>query len=391
MVSLNPLKWVRGLVTVPVVLVKGLYPDLALIRDIPNLITRKPRFGREEAVIRAMTAKIDSLEANGKITTAIINTGDLVKDGRYPVHWERFLRLVRPLSRRVSYFPIAGNHERTDTPEGLENWRTGTGLPISGDRLYYCFDSADGWVRFIALDSNPMTDPANRWAREVEIQYSDEQIEWMVARLREHRGPAFVFLHHPPFSVGFHRVEWETDEVLRERRERMVRALYEARIGIMAAGHEHAYERVIFTWPDAALIYIVAGGAGSPLHDIPPPSQSAVLFSQYDVAGATVKPENVYSGEIFHFIHLRLWFGGGDFYTYAVEKDATVKLVDYVQVDLERYGIPEVDQKKMPLPPPGPEIPPPPEETSEKEAITAKSDSVSASQRIQSQPPPATR
>lgn len=390
MVSLNPLKWLRGLVTIPVVLVKGLYPDFALIRDVPALITKRPNFGREVDVMRAMTAKIDSLEAQGKIMAAVINTGDLVKDGRYPAHWERFLDLVRPLSRRVSYFPVAGNHERTDTPEGLENWRTGTGLPISGDRLYYCFDSADGWVRFIALDSNPMTDPANRWSREVEIRYSDEQIDWMVARLREHRGPAFVFLHHPPFSVGFHRVEWETDEVLRERRERMVRALYEARIGIMAAGHEHAYERVIFTWPDAALIYIVAGGAGSPMHDIPPPSQSAVMFSQYKVAGATVKPENVYTGEIFHFIHLRLWFGGGDFFTYAVEKDAKVKLVDYVQVDLEHYGIPEIDQKKMPLPPKGPGTSPPPEETSAKEEAIAGSDSVSASQRLQSQPRPGT-
>jgi 3',5'-cyclic AMP phosphodiesterase CpdA len=392
MVSLNPIKIARGLITIPVVLVKGLYPDLALIRDIPAVITKKPNFGREVDVMRAMTAKIDSLEAQGKIMTAVINTGDLVKDGRYPAHWERFLDLVRPLSRRVSYFPVAGNHERTDTPEGVENWRTGTGLPISGDRLYYCFDSADGWVRFIALDSNPMTDPANRWTREVEIKYSDEQIDWMVARLKEHRGPAFVFLHHPPFSVGFHRVEWENDDALRERRERMVRALYDARIGIMAAGHEHAYERVIFTWPDAALIYIVAGGAGSPLHDIPSPSQSAVMFSQYKVAGATAKPENVYTGEVFHFIHLRLWFGGGDFYTYAVEKDAKVKLIDYVEVDLERYGIPEVDQKKMAVPPKGgPEIPAPPEEGKDKQSVTAGSDSVSASKRIQAQPPPTTR
>ena len=392
MFSLNPLKIVRGLITIPVVLAKGLYPDLALIRDIPAIVTKKPNFGREVDVMSAMTSKIDSLEAQGKVPAAIINTGDLVKDGRYPAHWERFLDLVRPLSRRVSYFAVAGNHERTDTPEGLENWRTGTGLPISGDRLYYCFDSADGWVRFIALDSNPMTDPANRYTREVEIKNSDEQIDWMVARLKEHRGPAFVFLHHPPFSVGFHRVEWESDDVLRERRERMVRALYEAKIGIMAAGHEHAYERVIFTWPDAALIYIVAGGAGSPLHDIPSPSQSAVMFSQYKVAGATVKPENVYSGEIFHFIHLRLWFGGGDFYTYAVEKGGKVKLVDRVQVDLERYGVPEVDQQKMPLPPKGPGIPAPPEETPEtKESVTAGSDSVSASERIQSQPPPTKR
>src|SRR5688572_7453298 len=131
MVSLNPVKWLRGLITVPVVLVKGLYPDFALVRDVPAIITKKPNFGREVDVMTALTAKIDTLEAQGKTAAAIINTGDLVKDGRYPAHWERFLDLVRPISRRVSYFPVAGNHERTDTPEGLENWRTGTGLPIS--------------------------------------------------------------------------------------------------------------------------------------------------------------------------------------------------------------------------------------------------------------------
>jgi hypothetical protein len=109
------------------------------------------------------------------------------------------------------------------------------------------------------------------------------------------------------------------------------------------------------------------------------------------VAGATVKPENVYSGEVFHFIHLRLWFGGGDFFTYGVEKGGGVKLIDYVQVDLERYGTPEVDQKKMPLPPKGPEIPAPPEESKDKASITAGADSLSASQRLQSQPAPTTR
>jgi 3',5'-cyclic AMP phosphodiesterase CpdA len=315
--SLNPMNVLRGLAAIPTVLIKGMYPDLALVRDIPDLVRNHPVWGREKAVNQALGAKLDSLEGNGDVVAAIINTGDLVKDGRIPAQWTRFLRLIRPLSSRVPYFGIAGNHERTDTPDGVANWRTATGLPATGDRLYYCFDSADGWVRFLALDSNPMTDPANHWPRDVEIKYSDEQIDWLVARIKEHRGPAFVFMHHPPFSVGFHRVEWQSDAVLQERRERMVRALHENGIGVLATGHEHAYERALMTWPDGVLINIVTGGAGSPLHDIPSREVSARLFSEYKVAGGTIRPENVLTGQFFHFIHVRLWFGGGQFTTYS--------------------------------------------------------------------------
>ena len=58
---------------------------------------------------------------------AAINTGDLVEDGQIPQHWERFLRLTQPLFSRVPYFAVAGNHERTDTENGVANWRTATG------------------------------------------------------------------------------------------------------------------------------------------------------------------------------------------------------------------------------------------------------------------------
>lgn len=390
--SLNPVNIVRGLVAVPVLLAKGLYPDLALVRDIPDVMRRHPVWGREHAVNRAIGMKLDSLEARGQTVAALINTGDLVKDGRVPDQWTRFLRLIRPLSSRTPYFPIAGNHERTDTPEGVENWRMATGLPATGDRLYYCFDSADGWVRFLALDSNPMTDPANHWPRDVEIKYSDEQIDWLVARIKEHRGPAFVFMHHPPFSSGFHRVEWQSDAVLQERRERMVRALHENGIGILATGHEHAYQRALMTWPDGVLINIVTGGAGSPLHDIPPPAQGAQLFSQYRVAGGVIKPENVLTGRFFHFIHLRLWFGGGDFTTYEVLPNGNVRLADQVEVDLKRYGVPKIDQHKVPITPEPTTQPAPLEENPKAKGIKSKAastDSVSTSAKtVKSTSPP---
>jgi hypothetical protein len=389
MFSLSPVRILRGLITIPVVLVKGLFPDLALIRDIPAQIKHMPTWGREHQVLNAMTAKIDSLHAQGRTVAAVINTGDLVFDGRYPAHWERFLRITRPLSSRIPYFPIAGNHERTDTVEGVENWRTATGLPVGGDRLYYCFDTADGWVRFIALDTNPIVDPANHWTREVQVKYSDEEFTWLVDRVKEHTGPVIVMMHHPPFSAGFHRIEWQNDPVLRERRERMVSALHDAGISIIASGHEHTYQRALLTWPDAVLIAIVTGGAGAPLHRIPAPAASARLYSGYAVAGGVMKSQNVLTDEVFHFIYLRLWFGGGEFRTYAVDKNEGTKLIDIVQIDLKRYGIPKIDQHKMPVPPAkGPRGTMASAEDKSMKTPAAGSDSTSASERILSKPPP---
>ncbi len=387
MFSLHPGRIVKGLVTIPIALAKGLYPDLALIRDIPGRLRHMPTWGPERKVVAAMLAKVDSLHAHGEMVAAVINTGDLVNDGRYPAHWRRFLKINQPLTSRVPYFAVAGNHERTDTVLGVANWRMATGLPVGGDRLYYCFDSADGWVRFIALDSNPMTDPGHYWSREVQIKYSNEEIGWMVARIKEHQGPVFVFMHHPPFSVGFHHAEWQADSVLRNRRERMMKALHEAGIGVLATGHEHDYERALFTWPDAVLIDIVSGGGGAPLHAIPPPATSARLFAEYKVAGSVVKPENVVTGAFNNFIEVRLWFGGGEIYAYAVDSRSRARLVDQVRIDLSRYGVPGIDQNKMPIPGRIAAASGPHEEEVRRPNV-AKPDTIANSARILSTPSP---
>jgi hypothetical protein len=381
MISPNPVRILRGLVTIPVLLAKGLYPDLALLRDIPGRIRHLPVWGPERTVVAAMLAKIDSMQTRKQAVSAIINTGDLVNDGRYPAHWQRFLGITQPLTSRVPYFAVAGNHDRTDAVDGMANWHTATGLPVGGDRMYYCFDSADGWVRFIALDSNPMVDPAHLWTQEVRTKYSEEEISWMVARLREHRGPAFVFMHHPPFSVGCHRNEWQADSILNKRRVQMMQAFHDAGLGVMANGHEHAYERALFQWPDAILIDIVTGGGGAPLYVIPPPAQSAALMASYQVAGSTVEAKNVVTGSFNHFIQVRLWFGGGELETYAVNSNGKTSLADKVRIDLARYGVPKIDEHKMPIPPKVPAASGPHEENLKK-PNPAASDSTANSKRL---------
>lgn len=390
--SLNPLRIARGIINVPYALARGLYPDLALIRELPSIVRSTPNWSREHEVVRAMLVKIDSLRARKQTVAAVLSTGDLVEDGRVPAHWERFLRITEPLTSQVPYFPVAGNHERTDTEYGVENWRTATGLPVGSDRLYYCFDSADGWVRFIALDSNPIVNAGSHWTREAQVEYSDEQVTWMVARIREHNGPVLVLMHHPPFSVGSHRMEWQIDSLLIERREQLVRSLYETGISVLATGHEHSYQRALLTWPDAAMIVLVSGGSGAPINPIPPPQESARMFSQYKVAGAVIKPENVFTSQVFNFTLLRMWFGGGDITTYAVDEKASTQVIDELKVDLGRYGIPKVDQHKVVVPPAeGPKEVEPPGAAMPARPPGGNVDSTATSARLLSQPAPAVK
>ena len=60
MVSWNPINFLNGLIHIPIVLVKGIIPDAILIRDIPDIIHETPSWGREESVVKAVLAKIDS-------------------------------------------------------------------------------------------------------------------------------------------------------------------------------------------------------------------------------------------------------------------------------------------------------------------------------------------
>lgn len=350
MLSLNPVRWLKGLVNIPLFLIKGLVPDLAILRDIPPLLTKKPTYGRERQVIQAIMARADSLEASGHELSLIINSGDLVKDGRRPQHWTRFLRITRPLYERIPYFAIAGNHERTDDSLGIANWRTALGLPITGNLLHYCFDSADGWVRFIAIDSNPMTNVAGFWSREDQVAATNEQFNWMIARLKEHNGPAFVMMHHPPFSSGVHRWQWQADSVLTNRRETMVKALREAGLAVLASSHEHNYQRALLTYGDAVLVCIVSGGGGSPLHRGATSREASRIYSLYQVSGAEFKPENVVAAAVYHYVHMRLWYGGGELYTYAVDRNNKDQLIDHVEIDLQRFGTPKIGQDKMPIP-----------------------------------------
>jgi hypothetical protein len=85
---------------------------------------------------------------------------------------------------------------------------------------------------------------------------------------------------------------------------------------------------------------------------------------------------------------LRLWFGGGELITYAVDKDANASRIDDVKIDLQRYGIPKIDQFKIVLPPA--EGPQEATDVAAARDTTAEAggDSLSSSERLLSKPAP---
>jgi len=111
---------------------------------------------------------------------------------------------------------------------------------------------------------------------------------------------------------------------------------------VLAASHEHNYQRALLTTGDAVLVCIVSGGAGSPLHQIATGPEAQRIFSLYQVPGAVFKPENVVTAVVFNYVHMRLWYGGGEFFTYAVDGSGKDQLIDHVQIDLKRFGTPEI-------------------------------------------------
>jgi hypothetical protein len=128
---------------------------------------------------------------------------------------------------------------------------------------------------------------------------------------------------------------------------------------------------------------MVQGGAGAPLHPLQPPAQSAaIIASSSTPPGAKIEPKNVYTAMINNFTLLKLWFGGGELQTYAVQKDGSVKLADLVKIDLERFGKPKIDQYKVVVQPTS-RVQASGMEARDKAGVTAKSDTTAASRRLE--------
>lgn len=212
----------------------------------------------------------------------IVNSGDLVSNGRSIEDWEDFFMINQEFMRNTPYYPVLGNHEK-DSPYYYNFF------DLPNNERYYYFTVGD--ALFVVLDSEGLhtTIPAyttddmkdNYWD-ESGVDYFIEQKAWLeeVLKLNRQAGFVFIFQHLPLYSVKKSRVEGS-------KKVRKFWGDIFSRYGVQVFlnGHDHHYHHAI----DNGVHFITSAGGGAPLYDID-----------------AIQPETVNSKKIEHFINVEV-------------------------------------------------------------------------------------
>lgn len=169
----------------------------------------------------------------------VLNTGDLVTDGRMPKLWEEFYGIIAPLSATTPYFVAAGNHEQ-NSDYFFRTFPGASGGGVYG-REWYGFTY--GNVHAIVLNST----------RKVA-----EQRDWLAQHLAERAGKdtwTVVAFHYPPYSSSA-----RNGDATMQRE--WVPILEKYKVDAVFLGHDHFYERSA----KGGIQYIICGGGGAPLY-----------------------------------------------------------------------------------------------------------------------------
>ena len=148
--------------------------------------------------------------------------------------------------RKTPLWPATGNHEYENSARQRDhlipyfdffnlptNGEAG-GVP-SGKEAYYSYDY--GNIHFIALDSYIIENNQYRLS-----DLAGPQAQWLVQDLAANTKEwTIVYFHHPPFTMGSHNSDNETE--LRLIRENIVPILDQYDVDLVLSGHSHSYER----------------------------------------------------------------------------------------------------------------------------------------------------
>jgi hypothetical protein len=170
----------------------------------------------------------------------ILNSGDLVGDGREQTDWDVFWGIVEPIARGVPYYPCLGNHE-----ENSALYYKYFSLPDSGiGEANYAFSYSGAF--FLVLDTNDV------------FGLVAQQKKWIKEQLQRGQAYDFIFVmfHQPMYSSSKRPENTSMQKTLGPIFEK-------AGVSAVINGHDHFYERS----EADGIQYIVAGGGGAPLYD----------------------------------------------------------------------------------------------------------------------------
>ena len=186
---------------------------------------------------------------------AVIDTGDIVFDGRRSDQFHMLTDILSPLAE-FPYLVGVGNHEVKNNldPVARENYlafvNASLGDELSTDRLYFRRDV--GAVRMLFLDSNDLVYGADgERADDVEADArAREQLRWLSEQLAEPEGQrrTLAFIHHPMLSSSKkHAAQGAKLWSLLHEGRTLPTILLEGGVDVVVSGHTHTYERLRVT------------------------------------------------------------------------------------------------------------------------------------------------
>lgn len=163
-----------------------------------------------------------------------------------------FDQYQKNLLKKSPLYPAPGNHDYRDEPYASEiAQRSGEidyykifSMPTKGEAggvashtsAYYSFDI--GNVHFLSLDSHGSEEAGRRL-----FDTTGTQVQWVKQDLEANKNKDWVvvYWHHPPYSMGSHNSDTETQ--MRKIRENFLPILERYGVDLVLCGHSHSYER----------------------------------------------------------------------------------------------------------------------------------------------------
>jgi hypothetical protein len=247
-----------------------------------------------------------------------IHSGDMINTGSSEAEWQTYFDIEGPLMSFSPLAPVIGNHE---SPFMLYKKYFSVPLNLNPDEEYYSWDY--GNVHFLILNTE-----------NTQAAYMDLQNSWIQSDLTEalagYPDPHFivVVMHRPVYSNSMHggdenypySTTWGP--------------LFEqAGVAMVVVGHDHCYERFEPVLnrtglgdppgePDVisrGVTYVVSGGGGAPLRDVPPPCPAESCGG-----GGSPPLDSLVSEKVYHAGLVKVQGGRMDVTFYRAEDGTTL-------------------------------------------------------------------
>lgn len=175
----------------------------------------------------------------------IIHLGDMITKP-HEKDWQAFFEISKPIE--LPFFPVVGNHDVGNTPQGEEMYRKQ--FLLSEGKTYFAFWSGGGL--FIILDSE-----------KAKGRIIKEQRSWLEDILSSSKETfKLVFIHRPLFlpldslKLGRAMDKYPFD------RDNLHRLFIKAGVKAVFAADDHRYDRR----EKDNILYIITGGGGAPIY-----------------------------------------------------------------------------------------------------------------------------